>query len=190
MEHTDTDSAAVARSLSGRPEEFAVLVRRHGQAVHAYLARRAGRQTADELLGDVWLRAFRSRRTYNQDWSNARPWLYGISRHALWAHWHHRGRELDAGAEEDRDPWSEVDEQLDAVRLRPLLKEALSSLNPQDREVLLLVAWEQLSPTEAALALSIPPGTARWRLHRARTLLQEYLDSASDTPLLPFSPEA
>jgi DNA-directed RNA polymerase specialized sigma24 family protein len=38
--------------------------------------------------------------------------------------------------------------------------------------VLLLVAWEQLTPAQAATALGVPPGTARSRLHRARTALR------------------
>ena len=78
-----TDSEAVAESLSGRPEAFAILVRRHGQAVHGYLARRTDRQSVDDLFGEVWLRAFRSRHNFDQQWSNARPWLYGIANNTL-----------------------------------------------------------------------------------------------------------
>ncbi|WP_405933890.1 sigma factor-like helix-turn-helix DNA-binding protein [Streptomyces sp. NBC_00827] len=44
-----------------------------------------------------------------------------------------------------------------------------------ERELLLLVAWERLTPTEAAAAVGIPPGTARSRLHRARARLREAL---------------
>lgn len=190
LEHTDTDAEAVARSLAGRPEAFAALVRRHGQAVHAYLSRRSGRQTADDLLGEVWLRAFRSRQSYDRSWPNARPWLYGIAGNTLRAHWRCHALEDIAGAEPVQDPWSEVDGRLEADRMRPQLRRALASLSPQDRDVLLLVAWEQLSPSEAATALGIPPGTARWRLHRARALLQEHFDRSAESPLLPISPEA
>jgi DNA-directed RNA polymerase specialized sigma24 family protein len=49
---------------------FAVAVREHSPAVHAYLARRAGRQTADELLAEVWLRAFRSRHNLDPAWNS------------------------------------------------------------------------------------------------------------------------
>ena len=41
--------------------------------------------------------------------------------------------------------------------------------------MLLLVAWEQLTPAEAAVALGIPQGTVRSRLHRARTALRPVL---------------
>jgi Sigma-70, region 4 len=42
--------------------------------------------------------------------------------------------------------------------------------------VLLLVAWEQLTPAEAAVVLGIPQGTARSRLHRARETLRLVLE--------------
>lgn len=66
---------------------FVVAVREHSAAVHAYLARRAGRQTADDLMAEVWLRAVRSRHNLDPAWDSPRPWLYGIARNTLRAHW-------------------------------------------------------------------------------------------------------
>jgi RNA polymerase sigma factor (sigma-70 family) len=180
VEHDDSE--AVARSLAGDPEAFATLVRRHGQVVHGYLRRRSDRQTADDLVGDVWLRAFHSRRGYDQTWSSARPWLYGIAAHALRAHWRRRVPDGGAGTESGHDPWSDTDARLDAARRWPALRDALGHLCPEDREVLLLVAWERLSPTEVAVALGLPPGTVRWRLHRARHLVRSRLDGETGRP--------
>jgi RNA polymerase sigma factor (sigma-70 family) len=168
-----SDSEVVAASLAGRPEEFATIVRRHGQAVHGYLARRVGHDLAGELLGEVWLRAFRSRRSFDQEVESARPWLYGIARNTLRAEW--RLRRIDAvsgAAEASEDPWPAVDARLDAVSQGPELRAALDGLEEQDCEVLLLVAWEHLAPAEIAIALGLAQGTVRWRLHRARKQLQ------------------
>ncbi len=49
---------------------------------------------------------------------------------------------------------------------------AIGALPPAERDVLLLVAWEQLTPAQAARVLGVPPGTARSRLHRARAALR------------------
>jgi RNA polymerase sigma factor (sigma-70 family) len=61
-----------------------------------------------------------------------------------------------------------VDGQVDAAAQRARLAAALVEIAERDREVLLLVAWAQLSCEEAASALGIAAATARSRLHRAR----------------------
>ena len=62
----------------------------------------------------------------------------------------------------------DADGRIDAVAQRARLAAALLEIAERDREVLLLVAWAQLSCEEAARALGIPAATARSRLHRAR----------------------
>jgi DNA-directed RNA polymerase specialized sigma24 family protein len=71
------------------------------------------------------------------------------------------------------DPWPEVDTRLDAAARLPGLRRALAGLMSGDREVLLLVTWEGLTPAEAAVVLGIPQGTARSRLHRARAAMRQ-----------------
>jgi RNA polymerase sigma factor (sigma-70 family) len=211
----ETDGVLIERSARGRPDAFVEVVRRHEVAVHAYLARRAGRQAADDLLGEVWVRAFGGRAGFDPAHSDARPWLYGIARNVLRAHWRAAGsgRSGDQAGRAGRlaagvvgaadgggavgaadgggavgavdrggavgvvDPWDDVIDRLDsaaAARTREMVG-AVCALPPEEREVLLLVAWEQLTPAQAALVLGIPPGTARSRLHRARAALRPVL---------------
>jgi RNA polymerase sigma factor (sigma-70 family) len=178
----DSDAALIAMAVSGHADAFPEVLRRHGRAMHAYLARRSDRDTADDLVCEVFLRAFAARRQYDKRWPDARPWLYGIARNVLREHW----RRIGAAAAPDadplahlavsEDPWPDVDARLDAAAQVSDLRRALTSLAPGDREVLLLVTWEGLTPAEAAVALGIPSGTARSRLHRARSLMRQLLD--------------
>jgi RNA polymerase sigma-70 factor (ECF subfamily) len=62
-----------------------------------------------------------------------------------------------------------------AQSVRAPLAGALAGLARADRDVLLLIAWEQLSYDEVARALGIPLGTVRSRLHRARTKIRAAL---------------
>ena len=169
-------------------DEFIRLFWRHAAAVHSYLSRRAGHQLADDLLEEVWVRAFRSRDRYD-DRVAALAWLYGIARNVLLGHF--RSQHSIAAADTGRqalgepDPWDAVDDRLDARRTVASLTEALAALSAEDREVLLLVAWEQLTAVEVAVVLDIPPGTARSRLHRARVQLRGYLE-ASELPPRPY----
>jgi RNA polymerase sigma factor (sigma-70 family) len=171
----EPDNALIERSVRGRPDAFVEVVRRHEVAVHGFLARRGGPQAADDLLGEVWLRAFAARGGYDSRHDDARPWLYGIARNVLRAHWR-TAREAGPGtAEEIADPWDEVVDRLDSAAQVRAIVSAMRDLPREEREVLLLVAWEQLTPAQAAVALGVPPGTARSRLHRARAALRAVL---------------
>jgi RNA polymerase sigma-70 factor (ECF subfamily) len=156
---------------------FATLVREHGPFVHAYLARRAGRQVADDLFNEVWLRAWRSRDTYDPRAGEVRPWLVGIARNQLRAHYRFSLRASAKDLELPCDPWADTDDRLDASRVAIALGRALGALAEEYREILLLVAWEQLSPAEIAQALQLHPGTVRSRLHRARNTLRNHLQA-------------
>jgi RNA polymerase sigma factor (sigma-70 family) len=172
----DTDDGMlIERSVQGRPDAFVEVVQRHEAAVHAFLARRAGRQAADDLLGEVWVRAFAARGGYDPARPDARPWLYGIARNVLRAHWRARPGP-GAAAAEVTDPWDDVVDRLDSAAAVQALVSALRALPGPERDVLLLVAWEQLTPAEAAAVLGVPQGTARSRLHRARAALRPLLE--------------
>jgi RNA polymerase sigma-70 factor (ECF subfamily) len=172
-----SDEELLARSRTD-PAAFEPLVGRLGPAVHAYLVRRAP-GAADDLLADVWAAAFGARHGFDPRLGGVRAWLFGIARNVLLAHLrrdrHRRGRADLAG---DGFDWSAVDERLDAAAAGPALRGALAGLPTVERELLLLVAWDDLAPGEAARVLGIPAGTARSRLHRARDRMRERLAAA------------
>lgn len=166
----------MAGSLN-EPEVFAELVSRHASALHAFLSRRT--RVVDDVLAESWLVAFRRRRDFDPAIAPFKGWLFGIARTTLLAQ-QRRSREEAARPYRvsavvdlvDDGGWDEVDARLDAQACGPRLRAALLALPAVERDILLLVAWDGLSPTEAAAVLGIPPGTARSRLHRARQALQ------------------
>jgi len=174
----DTDGALIERSVYGRPDAFTEVVLRHEVAVHGFLTRRAGRQVADDLLAEVWLRAFAGRAGYDPGRQDARPWLYGIARNVLRLHWRAGRNDAHQAVTDSWDPWDDVVDRLDSTAQAGALLPALRALPPDERDVLLLIAWEQLTPAEAAEVLGIPQGTARSRLHRARAALRPVLARA------------
>jgi RNA polymerase sigma-70 factor (ECF subfamily) len=173
----EDDDAALTRAAH-EPEAFEALVARHSDALHAYLDRRAP-HTADDLLAEVWLRAFAGRKGFDAARGTARAWLFGVARHVLAAHWRQVGAPNPAVGETAAvDPWHAVDQRLDAEAVTPLIRSVMHDLPAVERELLLLVIWEELTPSEAAAVVGIPQGTARSRLHRARTRLREALTPA------------
>ena len=75
----------------------------------------------------------------------------------------------------------------DGAAAGPALAAALAVLTAEERDVLLLYAWEQLDGPEIAAALSIAPGTVKSRLHRARARVCQSLAAAGE--LDPLRPE-
>ena len=157
----------------------------HATDIHAYLTRRVGSDSADDLLADVWIGAYKSRHRYEGEWSEARPWLYGIARYTVFSYWRTRRATNTGSIEISDDPWPAVEDCLNAKELGPLLYKAIQELPGNEREVLLLTAWEELSPTEIALVLDVPAGTIRSRLHRARKFVKCQLEAPSLEPEVP-----
>jgi RNA polymerase sigma factor (sigma-70 family) len=175
-----SDAELIGRSLAGDGHAFMEVISRHEVAVGTYLARRAGRDAAEDLLGDVWVAAFESRRTYDRSYAEARPWLYGVALNQLRRHWRSRPAE-DLVADVTTlangwDPWPGVDARVDTLAV---LRAALAKLKPEEREVLTLVAWEDLTVAEAARVLGMPAGTGRRLLHQARMALLKAPDVAA-----------
>ncbi|WP_459804790.1 RNA polymerase sigma factor [Herbidospora sp. RD11066] len=175
---TARDNDLVRLSLTD-PECFAVLFDRHAPHLHAYVARRLGPDVADDVVSDTFLDAFRRRHAYDPHRADARPWLYGIASNLIGKH---RRRETARYRAYTRSGPDEtvaalVEEGVTTLAVnRPLLR-ALAALKPRDRDVLLLVAWAQFTYDEVAAALSIPAGTVRSRLNRARTKVRTALEA-------------
>lgn len=168
-----SDAELIARSLGGDGEAFVEVVRRHEAAVGAYLARRAGRELAGDLLGEVWVAALASRGSYDRSFPDAGPWLFGVAHNILRRHWRSRPAEEPVPdmtvMVSGWDPWPTVDSRIDTERV---LRAALARLRPEEQEILTLVAWEGLTVADAGRALGMPAGTTRRCLHQARMALR------------------
>jgi RNA polymerase sigma factor (sigma-70 family) len=177
--------AAVIRTSFADPAAFGSIFDRHASAVHAFLARRVGRDSADGLLGEVFRIAFERRAAYRAESDHALPWLYGIAWNLAAKDLRQRGRQRDAlqrlAATTERAP--RFEDRLDGVERRRLLRAALEALSPDERETVLLFAWEELGYEEIAVALDIPVGTVRSRLNRARRRLRELLEASGEYPV-------
>ena len=180
MDEQPGDDGAVMAGSTVEGERFAIIFDRHGAHVHRYLARRLGADVADDLLAEVFLTAFRRRDRYDRARPDARPWLYGIAANTIAQHRReeaHRWRLLAALPAVQHQPSAaeETESRITAQAGRQQLVAGLASLNRSEREVLLLIAWEELSYDQVAEALDVPLGTVRSRLHRARTKLRRQL---------------
>lgn len=138
----------------------------HLGAITAY-ARRRGSRDADGIAAEAMSIAWRRLADVPRD--DPLPWLYATARNLLLAERRATGRTA----------LSEPEQSVPAPELQELdaeLDRGLRSLSPTDREALLLVAWEDLAPAQAARALGLNPTAFRVRLLRARRRLRAALE--------------
>jgi RNA polymerase sigma-70 factor (ECF subfamily) len=176
------DSEVIAWSLRD-PNAFAELFHRHSGEIGRYVTRRIGPGAAEDIVAETFLVAFRRRLSYDGSRRDSRPWLYGIATNVIRRHRRDEVRALRALARTGDDPVlaesfaDQVAGQVAASEISRALAPALARLDAGQRDVLLLVAWADLTLDQVAEVLGIPRGTARSRLNRARTKIRAALTS-------------
>jgi RNA polymerase sigma-70 factor (ECF subfamily) len=141
---------------------FEQLYRLYADRVHAYARRRSDASTADDVVAEVFVVVWR-----RLDEVPEQPlgWLLGVARRVL----ANRRRAAErAAALHERLAVSTPLSQAPPAIVDERVSKALAELSEQDRELLLLIAWEGLGQAEVAEALGVRRGTIAVRLHRAR----------------------
>lgn len=173
------DDAALIEASIRDPAEFAAIFDRHAGSIHRFVARRIHPAEADGLVGDVFRIAFERRGSFDLARPSARPWLYGIATNVVAHHRRSETRRLHAMArlasvrvDHDDLIGERVSATVDADGEWARLVDVIDELPADERETLLLYAWEELSYADIAAALEVPVGTVRSRLNRARRRLR------------------
>jgi RNA polymerase sigma factor (sigma-70 family) len=162
------------------PEDFEAAFRQHFPSVYRFISRRVGPALAEDLAAETFTTAYRRRSCFEPGRGSLRSWLYGIATNLVRNHWRAEQHLLALDSRlvpeiDLPDSSDAADQRITAALLAPRLAAALGLLTREQRDVLLLHAWAELSHEEIAAALGIGPGTARSRLSRARASLREQL---------------
>jgi len=161
--------------MGNRQARFEALYQEHVGAVAAYALRRASRETSEDVVAETFLVAWR--RLEDVPFEKPLPWLYGAARRTL-------ANQRRAAVRRDAlGTRLQLECRLLPVEpADPDVLTALRSLRAEEREVLMLVAWEGLTAREAAQVLACSPVAFRVRLHRARKRLTRALDCTVFVP--------
>jgi RNA polymerase sigma factor (sigma-70 family) len=183
----ESDAVLIADSLTD-PGRFAAIFDRHADAILRYASARLGPEHAEDVTAETFLAAFRRRGHYDTSRPDARPWLYGIAVRQIGRHRRAeatRWRVLEAvPADVLIDDFGDRSaERVTAEQLRPKLVSVLAKLPQRDLDLLLLIAWTELSYAEAAEALGLPVSTVRSRLNRLRTRVRKALGGTNPADL-------
>jgi RNA polymerase sigma factor (sigma-70 family) len=163
--------------MSSDPREirFRRLYEEHYEMLLAYAARRCPDPSeARDIVADTFLVLWRRLEAAPDD-KEVPLWLHGVIRRVLANHYRGRMRRdrLAARFAQTAREAPETDELAETNMHARQVLNALMALSEQQREVLLLAAWEQLSTVEIAAVLGCSENAAALRLHRARKRLTE-----------------
>ena len=172
--------SAYTNDPSGRlPSDSDAAIRqlycRHAGALHVYVERFCtDRSSADDVVQETFIRAWRHLPQLSADDRPIRPWLFRVARNLLIdAERAARSRPITVQAWPDEDAGTDCG--LEQVLDRQLVSAALEHLSPAHRTVLVETFYNGGSLVALAHELGIPHGTARSRLHYALQALRQQI---------------
>ena len=180
VENLQTDKSLVERCLAGEDLAWDELVRTHTKRVYGLCYRFTNSSTeAQDLTQEVFLRIFKSVKSFRSDEGNFTTWLARLTRNLLIDHYRRSRQDRATDSIEGQLPV--LEEKLTATarpdglvagrEAREQLQSALQKLSPELRETLILRDLEEMEYREIADVLKIPEGTVKSRLNRARAEL-------------------
>jgi RNA polymerase sigma-70 factor (ECF subfamily) len=181
----DPDFSLVSRCLRGDETAWEELVRLHTRRVYGLCYRFTGSGAeAQDLTQDVFLRVFRTLRTFRQAEGSFGTWLARVTRNLLIDHYRRTRQERVTDSIEEQLPMLEEEGAAGAVRpdsavagreASEILQATLQKLSPDLREAVILRDLQEMEYREIASVLAIPEGTVKSRINRGRAELARLL---------------
>lgn len=180
------DHTLIESCLAGRREAFGQLVERYqNRLFHSLLHMLGSREDAQDVAQDAFVQAFEKLSTFRGQ-SQFYSWLFRIAFNLAVSDKRKRkrmsvsieGRRDASGIEpSDINPASEPSYPMDVADRQRIVQQALAELATEFRTALVLKEMDGMSYEDIAEVLSIPLGTVRSRIHRARLELKDKLSA-------------
>jgi len=192
MDSVEQDAALLEGIRRDDPAAFEQFVQRYGERIFGFGVRVCGeREDARDVLQDTLLQAYRSLKKLEEPRA-LRSWLYRVVSNACLMKRRKRAGEPDRQLSLDElmprgrgeaeisipDASDLPDRTVERSQVQQVVRDAIRTLSPDYRIVLVLRDMEQLSTRETADALELPESTVKMRLHRARLAVRKALGAA------------
>ena len=180
------DTELVVRALSGREDGFEELVRRYQRPIVAYVYRMVGDYDAAlDLAQEVFIKVYNSLGRYRPEFKFS-TWIYRIAHNAAIDHLRRQGASRTEEMEVEGQEGSTFEKPLaskaptpeqetERGERRAEIEEVVAQLQPAYRELIVLRHSHDLSYDEIAEVTSLPLGTVKNRIFRAREAMRELL---------------
>ena len=179
------DHSLVSRCLDGEDAAWEDLVRQHTRQVYGLCFRFTNStQEAQDLTQDVFLRVFKTIKTFRSAEGSFHTWLARVTRNLLIDHYRRTRQERVTDSIEEQLPMLEEaggaasarpDQALAGREASEILQATLQRLSPDLREAVILRDLQEMEYREIADVLDIPEGTVKSRINRGRAELARLL---------------
>lgn len=179
------DSVLTTMVAEGSAAALEVLYLRYGRVILAFATRMMGdRQSGEELVQEVFVKAWRQGRSYSSERGSYITWLLSITHNLSIDEIRKRNRRPQRAGSTDpvllmanmRDESASVELSAEHQELRSLMMRAMDTLPPQQREAVELAFYRGLTQREVAETLGEPLGTIKTRIRLGMKKLRDYLE--------------
>jgi RNA polymerase sigma factor (sigma-70 family) len=178
----DQDSVLIHRCLNGDSQSFRQLYRRHQQRVRSILYQLCGETYLDDLVQEVFLRAWKGLPKLRQS-STFSTWLYRIAWNVATDQRRDFAKRRDQLQQITQDAVThQPDRGLSDLHYQDLVQRGLAELSVEHRTVLVLHDLEEVPQKDVAEILGIPVGTVKSRLFHARAAIRQFLQQEGVQP--------
>ncbi len=170
----------MSRAKTGRGRQFEELALPHLRALYGVAHQMVGRQGAEDLVQETYLRAWKYFDTFDPT-TNCRAWLFRILRNVWADRWARRRLEIPLAENEMEglEPYYDWEGEFLEPELSARVEQALGELPEEYRWAVLLADVEEFSYQEIAAVMGCPIGTVMSRLNRGRRMLARLLRAAA-----------
>ncbi len=173
----------IARARRGDADAFEQLVAAYRDQVFRLALRMCGSEAdADEVAQEAFLSAWKGLPNFRGD-SQFSTWLYQLTSHAAIDLMRREKRQIaaeDITGVSAPDPAPGPQQQAERSEQRQAVRDAIMQLTPEYRQIVVLRFLEELSYEEIGAMLTLPSGTVKSRLNRARAQLKEILSRSGN----------
>ena len=178
-----SDELLAERIVQRDTDAFSAIYDRYAQSIYAMAAHMLGTVEAEEIVQDVFLRLWNRVDQFDPARGHFGPWLMTIARHRVLDELRTRSQnqrfmafeEIDHLLEEAADTATNVEEEIMLQERTEIIFQALKSLPPEQRRVLILAYFGGLSQSFIAQHLNWPLGTVKKRIQLGLRKLRSFL---------------
>jgi len=178
----ESELELVKRCLRGDDAAWEALLQAHTHKIYNLCYRFTGRyEDAEDLTQEVFIKVFRTLKTYDADQAKFSTWLNRIARNHLVDHYRRTRRDRVTSTLDDQMPIADSSSsghpagQVESRERREKLQAGLNNLSPDLREAVVLRDLQDLDYAEIAQILEVPEGTVKSRINRGRLELARVL---------------